>query len=111
MAEITARYHYSDDTLLSMGSYTFEGGKTLYLTVGIGSGAFRHPNDPPNVLWTVGVINPNIACDEMAHIAGVEPGACGSAQRTGLSDTGIRARRFTACCWRTVPSTSPTCSH
>ena len=29
MAEITARYHYSDDTLLSMGSYTFEGGKTL----------------------------------------------------------------------------------
>ena len=60
-----------------MGSYTFEGGKTLHLTVGIGSGAFRHPNDPPNVLWTVGDHNPNIACDEMKHIAGVEPGACG----------------------------------
>ena len=77
MAEVTARYHYSDDTLLSMGSYTFEGGKTLHLTVGIGSGAFRHPNDPPNVLWTVGDRGPNIACDEMKHIAGVELGACG----------------------------------
>jgi Esterase-like activity of phytase len=77
-AEIVVRYHYSDDTLLSMGPYTFEGGKTLHLTVGIGSGAFRHPNDPPNVLWTVGDRGPNIACEEMKHIAGVELSACGA---------------------------------
>ena len=76
-AEIVVRYHYSDDTLLSMGPYTFAGGKTLHLTVGIGSGAFHHPNDPPNVLWTVGDRGPNIACEEMKHIAGVELSACG----------------------------------
>ena len=35
------------DTLLSLGTYAFEGGKTLSLTVGIGSGAFRHPADRP----------------------------------------------------------------
>jgi hypothetical protein len=77
MAEIAARYYYSDDTLLRMGPYTFEGGKTLHLTVGIGSGAFRHPNDPPNVMWTIGDRGPNLACDEMKHITGVELGTCG----------------------------------
>jgi len=75
-AEITARYHDSDDTLLSTGTYTFEGGKTLNLTVGIGSGAFRHPNDPPNVIWTIGDRGANIACDEMKKIAGVELAVC-----------------------------------
>ena len=40
-AEVTIREHLSDDTLLTLGSYAFEGGRTLDLTVGIGSGAFR----------------------------------------------------------------------
>ena len=74
--DITVRYHYSDDTLLSIGSFTFEGGRTLNLTVGIGSGAFRHPNDPPNVIWTIGDRGPNIPCDEMKKTAGVEPAVC-----------------------------------
>jgi hypothetical protein len=73
---IEARYLYSDDTLLSLGSYSFEGGKTLNLTVGIGSAAFRHPNDPPNVIWTVGDRGPNIACSEMKGIAGVDFAPC-----------------------------------
>jgi hypothetical protein len=73
---ITARFLYSDDTLLSLGTYAFEGGKTLNLTVGIGSGAFRHPADPPNVIWTVGDRGPNIACSEMKGIAEVDFAPC-----------------------------------
>src|SRR5438874_725120 len=75
-ADIQARFLYSDDTLLRIGPYTFEGGKTLNLTVGIGSAAFRHPNDPPNVIWTLGDRGPNIACSEMKEIAGIELAAC-----------------------------------
>ena len=75
-ADIQARFLYSDDTLLRIGPYAFEGGKTLNLTVGIGSAAFRHPNDPGNVIWTVGDRGPNIACSEMKEIAGVELAAC-----------------------------------
>lgn len=59
-AEIEARYLSSDDTLLRIGRHVFPGGKTLDLTVGIGSAAFRHPGDPPNVLWTLGDRGPNI---------------------------------------------------
>jgi hypothetical protein len=74
--DIQARYFYSDDTLLRIGPFTFEGGKTLNLTVGIGSGAWRGPNDPPNVIWTVGDRGPNIACSEMKGIAGIEFAPC-----------------------------------
>ena len=73
---IETRYLYSDDTLLSLGAYAFEGGKTLNLTVGIGSGAFRHPADPPNVIWTVGDRGANIACSEMRSSAGAEFAPC-----------------------------------
>jgi hypothetical protein len=75
-ADIQARFLSSDDTLLRIGPYAFEGGKTLNLTVGIGSSAFRHPSDPPNVIWTLGDRGPNIACSEMKEIAGVELAAC-----------------------------------
>ena len=79
-ADIQARFLYSDDTLLSYGPYTFEGGKTLNLTVGIGSAAFRHPNDPPNVIWTLGDRGANIACSEMKSIAGVDFAPCKDVQ-------------------------------
>jgi hypothetical protein len=75
-ADVEARFLYSDDTLLTLGPYAFDGGKTLNLTVGIGSAAFRHPNDPPNVMWTLGDRGPNIACDEIKTIAGIELAAC-----------------------------------
>jgi len=74
--DIQAKYHYSDDTLLRLGQFTFEGGKTLNLTVGIGSGAWRGPGDPPNVIWTVGDRGPNIACSEMKSIAGTGFAPC-----------------------------------
>jgi hypothetical protein len=76
-ADVTIREHYSDDTLLTLGSYSFDGGKTLNLTVGIGSGAYRGPNDPPNVLWTLGDRGPNFTCGEAKNVAGVTPKTCG----------------------------------
>ena len=72
--DITIRTYLSDDTLLRIGPYAFEGGKTLNLTVGIGSSAFRRTDDPPNVLWTLGDRGPNIECKDMKEVAGVELG-------------------------------------
>src|SRR6185503_16210100 len=72
--EVTLRHHRSDDTLLRIGPFAFPGGKILNLTVGIGSSAFHHPGDPPNVLWTLGDRGPNIECKDMMEVAGVELG-------------------------------------
>jgi hypothetical protein len=71
-ADVAVRIYTSDDTLLRIGPYSFPGGKTVNLSVGIGSGAFRHPNDPPNMLWTLGDRGPNIACGDMKEQAGTE---------------------------------------
>src|SRR5882757_3807877 len=71
-ADVTIRTYLSDDTLLRIGPYPVEGGKTLNLTVGIGSSAFRRPNDPPNLIWTLGDRGPNIACSDMKEMTGVE---------------------------------------
>jgi len=70
--DVTIRNYLSDDTLLRIGPYTAEGGKTLNLTVGIGSSAFRRPDDPPNMMWTLGDRGPNIACSDMKETMGVE---------------------------------------
>lgn len=75
-AEVTIREYRSDDTLLMLGSYAFETGKTLNLTVGIGSAAFRYPNDPPNVMWTLGDRGPNFACSETKSVMDGEIAAC-----------------------------------
>ncbi len=71
-SDVTVRTYLSDDTLLRIGPYTAEGGKTLNLTVGIGSSAFRRPTDPPNMMWTLGDRGPNIACSDMKEMTGVE---------------------------------------
>ena len=76
-ADITTREHTSNDTLLTLGPYAFNGGKTLNLSVGIGSSAFRGPNDPPNVIWTLGDRGPNFTCGEAKNFAGVTPSSCG----------------------------------
>jgi hypothetical protein len=74
--EIHARFYYSDEPLLTIGPYSFDGGKTLNLTVGIGSAAFHHPNDPHNTVWTLSDRGPNIACGDMETLAGVDLPAC-----------------------------------
>lgn len=56
---------------LSLGRFVFEGGKSLDLSIGIGSGAWRGPNDPPDVVWTVSDRGPNIACSAAQAVTGI----------------------------------------
>jgi hypothetical protein len=57
---------------LAMAPVALPGGKSSTYTVGIGSGAFRHPSDPPNVIWTVGDRGPNMTCAEARRLLGEE---------------------------------------
>ncbi len=75
-SDITLRDYRSDDTLLNMGRFRFDNGRVVNLTVGIGSGAFRHPDDPPNVIWTVGDRGPNLTCGDLKQIANIELPVC-----------------------------------
>jgi len=75
-SDISVRELHSDDTLLSMGRHRFENGRILNLNVGIGSGAFHHPEDPPNVIWTVGDRGPNLTCSEFRSAAQAELPGC-----------------------------------
>jgi len=52
----------------ALGSVAFNGGKTLDLDVGIGSGAFHMPGDDPTIIYTVTDRGPNIACEESAAV-------------------------------------------
>lgn len=60
----------SSDPALKMAPITAPDGKVLNYTVGIGSGAFRHPSDPPNVIWTVGDRGPNFTCSDAEKLFG-----------------------------------------
>jgi hypothetical protein len=75
-SDISIRDYRSDDTLLNMGRFRFDNGRTVNLTVGIGSGAFHHPDDAPNVIWTVGDRGPNLTCGDLKHIANADIPAC-----------------------------------
>jgi len=68
---------------LSLGRFAFEGGKTLDLTIGIGSAAFRGPADPPDVIWTVSDRGPNIACSQAEAITGLARDRICAAARNG----------------------------
>jgi hypothetical protein len=68
---------------LSLGSFAFEGGKTLNLSVGIGSGAFRARIEAPGVVWTVSDRGPNIACGDVEEITGVARARLCAAARGG----------------------------
>jgi hypothetical protein len=75
-SDMSIREYRSDDTLLRMGRYRFDNGRTIDLSVGIGSGAFHHPDDPPNVIWTIGDRGPNLTCGDLKAIAQVELPMC-----------------------------------
>lgn len=70
-------------TPLSLGRFTFEGGKTLDLTIGIGSSAFRGRTDLPTTIWTLSDRGPNIACNDAHEITGVERAKICAAARNG----------------------------
>lgn len=62
----------SNDPALKLGSATYPGGKTVSFSVGIGSGAFRDPGEPKDIIWTVGDRGPNIACGDAGDMMGPE---------------------------------------
>lgn len=58
---------------LATASFT-EGGRTgssLDLTIGFGSGAFRHQNDPVNTFYTISDRGPNIKCGDAEELLGL----------------------------------------
>jgi hypothetical protein len=58
-------------------------GKTFNYTLGVGSGAFRRPGDPANVIWTVGDRGPNMTCAEAERLLGPETKAACERVRNG----------------------------
>lgn len=56
------------DAAQTMPPVTMPGGRVLQYSVGIGSGAFRHPSDPADTIWTVGDRGPNMTCPEAGKL-------------------------------------------
>lgn len=73
-AQVKVEVYTSDDPQLSLGEFAFQGGKTLKLTNGIGSGAFRFPKDPDTIIYTVSDRGANFTCDDEGQsISGLTP--------------------------------------
>ena len=60
----------SKDAKLAWKSVKLPDGRSATYTLGIGSGAYRHPADPPNAIWTVGDRGPNMTCGDAAKLIG-----------------------------------------
>lgn len=56
---------------MPLGQVTYPGGKTLTLIRGIGSAAFRDPNDPAGVVWTLTDRGPNLDCEGIEELTGL----------------------------------------
>ncbi|HEY4135098.1 MAG TPA: esterase-like activity of phytase family protein [Alphaproteobacteria bacterium] len=73
-AQQKVEVYTSDDPALRLGAFAFDGGKTLQLTNGIGSGAFHSPKDPDTVVYTISDRGANFTCDEEGQeITGLTP--------------------------------------
>lgn len=62
----------SHDPALKLGNVAFPGGKTLHLSIGIGSGAYHAAGDPENMIYTVSDRGPNIDCDDAEATVGID---------------------------------------
>lgn len=62
----------SRDPALKLGDVAFPDGKTLHLSIGIGSGAYHAAGDPENIVYTVTDRGPTIHCDEAEATVGVD---------------------------------------
>ncbi|HEX9448483.1 MAG TPA: esterase-like activity of phytase family protein [Dongiaceae bacterium] len=61
----------SRDPALKLGTVNFPGGKTLNLTVGIGSSLFHAKADPKNIFWSLTDRGANIDCGDAEKITGL----------------------------------------
>ena len=60
------------DPINRLETMAVEGGLTRNLTVGFGSGAFRHADDPANIITVVSDRGPNFTCKAAKKVTGVE---------------------------------------
>ena len=65
-------YENASPEQMALGSYAVPGGKTLELSVGIGSSLYHVPGDPPDRFWALSDRGPNIACGDAEDIMGVD---------------------------------------
>lgn len=64
------RIYTSQDPMLRLRTLSYQGGRTIEMSVGIGSGAFRAPTDPPNIFWTIGDRGPNFTSAQAEGVTG-----------------------------------------
>jgi len=69
---------------LTLRTVAFEGGKTLNMTVGVGSALFRLKSDPAGVFWSTGDRGPNFTCAEAVNVIGIKgEDFCGANAKDG----------------------------
>jgi hypothetical protein len=73
----------SEDPVLRLGEVRFAGGRTLALSVGIGSAAYHRPGDPADIVYTLSDRGPNFACSEAEAVTGVARATLCAADRQG----------------------------
>ena len=84
-ADQTVQVLESMDAKLQLGQVEFAGGKTLDLTVGIGSALFHMPGDPADEFYALTDRGPNIDCADSDKIAGMPlDQACGGDEKAKL---------------------------
>jgi hypothetical protein len=78
----TLELYGSNDRKLDLGSFSFDGGKTLVLSHGIGSAAFRRADAPDGIFVTVGDRGPNFTCGDAEGVIGLKGEAfCGDVRQ------------------------------
>ena len=73
----------SSDPSLFWKSVRLPNGLNIDFTLGVGSAAFRHRNDPPDVFWTAGDRGPNMTCSESRKLVGDETAAACAKLKNG----------------------------
>jgi hypothetical protein len=78
LAAETVVMHGSDDPALALGEVAFPGGRTLVLSHGIGSGAYRRADAPDGRFLMVGDRGANFTCGDAQAVIGLDGKAfCG----------------------------------
>jgi hypothetical protein len=73
----------SKDPALSWKSVLLPTGVNIDFTLGVGSAAFRHRSDPPDVFWAAGDRGPNMTCSESRSLVGDETAAACAKLKNG----------------------------
>jgi len=80
---IQSRILESNDPSLSWKNVRLPNGLNIDFTLGVGSAAFRHRNDPPDVFWAAGDRGPNMTCSEGRNLVGEEISAACAKLKNG----------------------------